>query len=104
MVAVDLGPQQMGNRLTVRSTVTAPDSSLSTIRRATYTSPDLSSIKHVWDMMRMRLHLTGDVDDLAQLFEQTCREIPQKTIRMLCHSTSRHLSACIQDRDGSESY
>ncbi|GFX27520.1 transposable element Tc1 transposase [Trichonephila clavipes] len=29
-------------------------------------SPNLSSIKHVWDMMRRRLHQPGDVDDLAQ--------------------------------------
>ncbi|GFT60626.1 transposable element Tc1 transposase [Trichonephila clavipes] len=29
-------------------------------------SPDLSSIVHVWDMLGRRLHLIGNVDDLAQ--------------------------------------
>ncbi|GFY05244.1 hypothetical protein TNCV_2206901 [Trichonephila clavipes] len=29
-------------------------------------SPDLSSIKHVWDVMGRRLPLQGNVDDLAQ--------------------------------------
>ncbi|GFT31658.1 transposable element Tc1 transposase [Trichonephila clavipes] len=44
-------------------------------------SPDLSSIEHVWDMMRRRFHLPGNVDDLSQLFEQIWREIQQETIR-----------------------
>ncbi|GFX76765.1 transposable element Tc1 transposase [Trichonephila clavipes] len=29
-------------------------------------SPNLSPIEHVWDMMGRRLHLPGNVDDLAQ--------------------------------------
>ncbi|GFS94215.1 transposable element Tc1 transposase [Trichonephila clavipes] len=28
-------------------------------------SPDLSPIKHVWDMMGRRLHVPGNADDLA---------------------------------------
>ncbi|GFW93476.1 transposable element Tc1 transposase [Trichonephila clavipes] len=28
-------------------------------------SPDLSAIEHVWDMMRRRLHLPGNADDLV---------------------------------------
>ncbi|GFY22490.1 hypothetical protein TNCV_2177511 [Trichonephila clavipes] len=75
------------DRLIIISVVTAPDSSLSTIRHenarphvtrvamncltACQTlplptrSPDLSSIEHVWDMKRRQLHLPRDVNDLA---------------------------------------
>ncbi|GFX21801.1 transposable element Tcb2 transposase [Trichonephila clavipes] len=45
-------------------------------------SPDPSPIKHVWDIMGRRLHLPGNVDNLARQLDQTCREIPQETIRV----------------------
>ncbi|GFV61333.1 transposable element Tcb1 transposase [Trichonephila clavipes] len=33
-------------------------------------SPDLSSIEHVWHSIGRRLHLLGNVDDLTQRLEQ----------------------------------
>ncbi|GFW74020.1 uncharacterized protein TNCV_545441 [Trichonephila clavipes] len=75
------------DRLITRSAVTAPDSSLSTIRPR---SLDLSPID---DMMGMRLHLPGNVDDLAQQLEQIWQEIPKKTIRVLYHSVPRRVAA-----------
>ncbi|GFX30360.1 transposable element Tcb1 transposase [Trichonephila clavipes] len=61
-------------------------------------SPDLSSIEHVWDMMGRRLHLPGNVNDLARLLEQVWRKIPQETIRELYHSMSCRVAACFQAR------
>ncbi|GFX07243.1 transposable element Tc1 transposase [Trichonephila clavipes] len=66
--------------------------------------PDLSSIEHVWDMMRRRLHLPGNFDDLTQLLEQIWQEIPLETIRVPYHSMPRRVAACIQNRDGSTPY
>ncbi|GFX47733.1 transposable element Tc1 transposase [Trichonephila clavipes] len=51
--------------------------------------PDPSPIEHVWDIMGRRLHLPGNVDDLARQLEQIWQEIPQETIRVfipLCHA------------------
>ncbi|GFW36381.1 transposable element Tcb1 transposase [Trichonephila clavipes] len=62
-------------------------------------SPDPSPIEHVWDMMRRQLHLPGNVDDLAQQEEQIWQEIPQETIRVLYHTMSRCVAACIQARE-----
>ncbi|GFY34153.1 transposable element Tc1 transposase [Trichonephila clavipes] len=67
-------------------------------------SPDPTPIKYVWDMMGRRLHLLGNVDDLAGQLEQTWQEIPQETIRVLYHSMSRRVAACIQARVGSILY
>ncbi|GFU13005.1 transposable element Tcb1 transposase [Trichonephila clavipes] len=67
-------------------------------------SPDTSPIEHVWDMMGRRLHLPGNIDDPARQLEQIRQEIPQKTIRVLYHSMSRHVAAFIQARDGSTLY
>ncbi|GFW36597.1 hypothetical protein TNCV_1955971 [Trichonephila clavipes] len=81
------------DRFIVRSVTTVPGSSLSTIRRATHTQQDnakpqttsvamscltayqafpwpailtdASPIEHVWDMIGRRMHLPGNVDDLA---------------------------------------
>ncbi|GFU31800.1 hypothetical protein TNCV_1176651 [Trichonephila clavipes] len=47
--------------------------------------PDLSPVEHVQDMMGRRLHLPGNIDDLAQRLEQICQEIPQETMRVLYH-------------------
>ncbi|GFT11401.1 transposable element Tc1 transposase [Trichonephila clavipes] len=49
-------------------------------------SPDFSPIEHVWDMVRRRLPLPGNVDDLARQLEQIWQEIPQDTIKVLYHS------------------
>ncbi|GFY06618.1 transposable element Tc1 transposase [Trichonephila clavipes] len=57
--------------------------------------PDPSPIEHVWDMMRRRLYLPENVDDLARQLEQIWQEIPQGTIRVLYHSMSRRVEACI---------
>ncbi|GFW00159.1 transposable element Tcb1 transposase [Trichonephila clavipes] len=67
-------------------------------------SPDPSPIKHVWAMMGRRLHLPRNVDYLARQLEQIWQEIPQQTIRVLYHSMSRRVVACIQARDGSPPY
>ncbi|GFU39718.1 transposable element Tc1 transposase [Trichonephila clavipes] len=40
-------------------------------------SPNLSPIEHVWDMIGRRLHLLGNVDELARQLEQIWREISQ---------------------------
>ncbi|GFV44386.1 transposable element Tcb1 transposase [Trichonephila clavipes] len=104
--------------LTIRSVVTALDSSLSTIRlpwpyfqqdnakphmaRVTVNcltacktlpcparSPDISPIEHVWDMKGRRLRLPGNVDHLTRQLEQIWQEIPQETIREPYHSMPR---------------
>ncbi|GFU31085.1 transposable element Tc1 transposase [Trichonephila clavipes] len=54
------------------------------------------SNRAVFDLMRMRLHLPGNVDDLARQLEQIWQEISQKTIRVLYHSIPRRVAACIQ--------
>ncbi|GFU39359.1 transposable element Tc1 transposase [Trichonephila clavipes] len=41
--------------------------------------PNPSPIEHVWNMMGRRLHLPGNVDDLARLLEQIWQEILQET-------------------------
>ncbi|GFW63207.1 transposable element Tc1 transposase [Trichonephila clavipes] len=63
-------------------------------------SPDLFPIEHVWDMMGRRLFLPGNVHDLARQLEQIWQEIPQETIRVLYHSMSHCVAACIQLRGG----
>ncbi|GFY28715.1 transposable element Tc1 transposase [Trichonephila clavipes] len=45
-------------------------------------SPDPSPS---WDLMGRRLHLPGNVDDLACQLEQIWQKIPQETIRVLYH-------------------
>ncbi|GFS91248.1 transposable element Tcb1 transposase [Trichonephila clavipes] len=77
------------NYLTACKTLPWPSSSL-----------DLSPIEHVWDMMRRRLHLPWNVDDLTRQLEQFWQEIPQETIRVLYHSKPRRVAACIQTRSG----
>ncbi|GFU48893.1 transposable element Tc1 transposase [Trichonephila clavipes] len=52
-------------------------------------SPDPSPIKHVWDMMGRRMHLPGNVDDLARQLEQFWQKIPQEILSLyvtLCGS------------------
>ncbi|GFW56873.1 transposable element Tc1 transposase [Trichonephila clavipes] len=66
--------------------------------------PDPSPIEHVWNMMGRRLHLPGNVDDLARQLEQIWQEIPQETIRVIYHSMSRLMAACIQVKGGSTPY
>ncbi|GFU11762.1 hypothetical protein TNCV_4969591 [Trichonephila clavipes] len=58
-------------------------------------SPDPSPIKHACDMMGKRMHLPGNIDDLARQLEQIWQEISQEIIRMLYHSMSGHVAACI---------
>ncbi|GFV26379.1 uncharacterized protein TNCV_5086921 [Trichonephila clavipes] len=60
--------------------------------------PDFSTIEHVWDMMGRRLHLPGNVDDLAGQLQQIWQEIPRELIRGLYHSMPRCVAACIQER------
>ncbi|GFX10449.1 transposable element Tc1 transposase [Trichonephila clavipes] len=67
-------------------------------------SPDSSPIEHVRDMMGKQLHPPGNVDDLTRQLEHIWQEIPQGTIRVLYHSISRRLAACIQARGGSTPY
>ncbi|GFV21348.1 transposable element Tc1 transposase [Trichonephila clavipes] len=64
------------------------------------TSPYLSPVEHVWDMMRQRLHVPGNFDDLTQQLEQIWQEIPQETIWVIYHSMPRPAAACIQARAG----
>ncbi|GFV49877.1 transposable element Tc1 transposase [Trichonephila clavipes] len=64
--------------------------------------PDLSLIEHVLNMMGRRLHLPGNVDELARQLEKIWQEIPQKTIRGIYHSMPRHMS--IQARGESTPY
>ncbi|GFV17433.1 transposable element Tc1 transposase [Trichonephila clavipes] len=67
-------------------------------------SPNSSPIEHVWDVMGMRLHLLGNVDNLTRQLEQIWQEIPKGTIRVLYHSMSRGVATCIQARGGSSPY
>ncbi|GFV16178.1 hypothetical protein TNCV_3379421 [Trichonephila clavipes] len=48
--------------------------------------------------MGRRMHLPGNVDNLARQLEQICQEIPQKTIRLPFHFVPRHVAACIRAR------
>ncbi|GFV80646.1 transposable element Tc1 transposase [Trichonephila clavipes] len=64
----------------------------------------ISSIGHVWHMIRRQLHLPGNVDDLSRQLEQIWQEVPQKNIRVLYHSMSRRVAACIETRGGSTRY
>ncbi|GFY01728.1 transposable element Tc1 transposase [Trichonephila clavipes] len=72
--------------------------------RAHFLHSNLSKIEHVWDIMRRRLHLQGNIDDLARQLEQFWQEISPETIRVLYHSMSRRVAACIQARGGSTPY
>ncbi|GFV66920.1 transposable element Tc1 transposase [Trichonephila clavipes] len=67
-------------------------------------SSGMSPIQHVWNMMRRRLHLPGNVDDLAQQVEKNYEEIPQETASVLYHSWPRRVAACIQARGESTPY
>ncbi|GFU55945.1 transposable element Tcb1 transposase [Trichonephila clavipes] len=67
-------------------------------------SPDISPMEHVWNMMGRRLHLPGNVDDLARQLEQNWQEIPQKTIRMIYHSMPRRVAAFTQTKGESTPY
>ncbi|GFT30311.1 transposable element Tc1 transposase [Trichonephila clavipes] len=67
-------------------------------------SPYPSPIEHIWDMRGRRLHLPRNVDNLARQLKQIWQEIPQETIRVLYHSMSRRVAACIQARGGSSPY
>ncbi|GFX65161.1 transposable element Tc1 transposase [Trichonephila clavipes] len=58
-------------------------------------SPDPSAIEPVWDVMGRRMHLPGNVDDLARQLEQIWQEIPQETIRGPYYSMARHVAACM---------
>ncbi|GFW69529.1 hypothetical protein TNCV_488751 [Trichonephila clavipes] len=44
-------------------------------------------------MVRRRLHLPGNVNDLARQLERIRQEIPQVTIRMFYHSMPRRVAA-----------
>ncbi|GFU96849.1 hypothetical protein TNCV_3776161 [Trichonephila clavipes] len=48
----------------------------------------LSPIEHVWDMLGRRLHLPGNVNDLAQQLEQIWQEIPLGTTAVSLYATS----------------
>ncbi|GFT86339.1 transposable element Tcb1 transposase [Trichonephila clavipes] len=78
--------------------------SLLYVTHALNQSPNLSPIKHVLDMVRRRLRLPGNVDDLARQLKQIWQEIPQETIRVLYYSMPRCVAACIQARDESTPY
>ncbi|GFY02273.1 transposable element Tc1 transposase [Trichonephila clavipes] len=131
IVAVNLGPQQIGwnhddwGRIVFRDESRfqlCPDDNQRRVRRRPgertdpafpYCNPhrfltrsyarssDLSPVEHVWDMMRKRLHLRGNVVELARQLEQIWQEIPQETIRVLYHSMPRRVATCIQAKDGS---
>ncbi|GFX88486.1 hypothetical protein TNCV_2279541 [Trichonephila clavipes] len=45
--------------------------------------PDPSPIEHVWDMMRRRLHLSGNVDNLTRQFEQICYPYPTHHVQSM---------------------
>ncbi|GFS96918.1 transposable element Tcb1 transposase [Trichonephila clavipes] len=47
---------------------------------------DPSPIEHVRDMMGRRLHLPGNIDDMARQLVQISHEIPQETMRVLYHA------------------
>ncbi|GFV73808.1 hypothetical protein TNCV_422711 [Trichonephila clavipes] len=47
-------------------------------------------------MRGSRLHLPGNVYDLARQLEQICQEIPKESIRVPYHSMPRRVAACIQ--------
>ncbi|GFW92134.1 uncharacterized protein TNCV_3540201 [Trichonephila clavipes] len=66
--------------------------------------PVRSPIEHVWDMMGRRLNLPGNVDDLALQLEQIWKKISQETVRVLYHSMSRLVAACLQAKGGSDPY
>ncbi|GFT97167.1 transposable element Tcb1 transposase [Trichonephila clavipes] len=63
-------------------------------------SSDPSPIKHAWDMMGRRWHLSGNFDNLTRQLEQIWQDIPQETIRVLFHSMSRRMAACIHAEMG----
>ncbi|GFW06749.1 hypothetical protein TNCV_3288491 [Trichonephila clavipes] len=54
------------------------------------------------DVMGRRLHLLGNVDDLARQLEQILTEIPQETIEVIYRPML--LAACIQARGASRPY
>ncbi|GFT78085.1 hypothetical protein TNCV_2820801 [Trichonephila clavipes] len=68
MLEFDLGPRQIGKEIMVNY---IPHVLLMNYLAACQTlpwpasSPDLSPIEHVWDMIRRRLHLPRNVDDLT---------------------------------------
>ncbi|UYV84668.1 Transposase [Cordylochernes scorpioides] len=65
-------------------------------------SPDLSPIKHVWDIIGRRLHALPQPrseDELWQMVEREWRAIPQDAIRTLIDSLPRRVAACIAVRE-----
>lgn len=67
-------------------------------------SADFTPIEHVTDMMRRRLYLPGNVDDLVRHLEQIWQEIPHENIWTLYISILQRVSTCIWGRGGSKSY
>ncbi|UYV82068.1 Transposase [Cordylochernes scorpioides] len=70
-------------------------------------SPDLSPIKHVWDIIGRRLHALPQPrseDELWQMVEREWRAIPQDAIRTLIDSLPRRVAACIAVRGGPTCY
>ena len=65
---------------------------------------NLSPNKHVWDMMRRRLHLKVNADDLVRQLEQIWQKIPQKNIRNFYSSIPRRVVVYIQARSRSIFY
>ncbi|UYV83195.1 hypothetical protein LAZ67_23000141 [Cordylochernes scorpioides] len=64
-------------------------------------SPDLSPIEHVWDIIGRRLHALPQPrseDELWQMVEREWRAIPQDAIRTLIDSLPRRVAACIAVR------
>ncbi|GFY08924.1 hypothetical protein TNCV_4661161 [Trichonephila clavipes] len=55
-------------------------------------------------MRGRRLHVPGNIDDLARQLEKILQEIPQETVRVLYHSMPRLVAACIRARGGSTPY
>ncbi|MBJ5664516.1 hypothetical protein JGG94_23430 [Salmonella enterica subsp. enterica serovar Infantis] len=66
-------------------------------------SPDLSPIKHVWNMIGRRLRdlpQPQSDDDLWRMVDSIWSSIPQDTIRTLMSSVPRRVAACIAARGG----
>ncbi|GFS60024.1 transposable element Tc1 transposase [Trichonephila clavipes] len=55
--------------------------------------PAFSPIEQVWDMMGKRIHLPGNVDNIAQELEHIWQEIPQETLKLLYQSMPRRVAA-----------
>ncbi|GBO17618.1 hypothetical protein AVEN_140610-1 [Araneus ventricosus] len=67
-------------------------------------SPDLSPIKHVWDVLGRQLQPSRNTGELTSQLQRLWHDLPQEVIGDLIDSMPCRVSACIGNRGGFTTY